>query len=114
MALRPMHRSKAAARAACDRLIGWYDWLAGASEWGLVSAGLQRLAVQPGEAVLEVGGGRYLAVRLYEWAHNAFPAVVDCRPILLAAALETAGFCRVQGEVCLLYGLPVGLVAVRR
>lgn len=213
MELRPVTRSKAAARAAYDRLSGWYDWLAGASEWGLVSAGLQRLAVQPGESVVEIGcgsgralaqlaaaagskgcavgldlspgmlrqalrrkpgaslacgdgvtlpfaaaafdaiwlgftlelfdspeiplalaecrrvlrpggrigvaglslaQGRPPAVRLYEWAHDAFPAVIDCRPILVAAALEAAGFCRVHGEVRLLFGLPVELAVARR
>jgi demethylmenaquinone methyltransferase/2-methoxy-6-polyprenyl-1,4-benzoquinol methylase len=35
----------------------WYDWLAGSTERGLLQVGLQHLAVQQGEVVLEVGFG---------------------------------------------------------
>lgn len=48
--------STAVAQRNYDRLAPWYDWLA-ASEHALVEAGLQLLAVQPGERVLEIGAG---------------------------------------------------------
>ncbi|MBK6325908.1 MAG: hypothetical protein IPF56_08190 [Chloroflexi bacterium] len=62
------------ARANDDRLSRWYDWLA-ASE-------------------VKAGGGT--AVRLYEWCHAHWPAVIDCRPIRLLDGLQTARFSPVQ------------------
>jgi demethylmenaquinone methyltransferase/2-methoxy-6-polyprenyl-1,4-benzoquinol methylase len=33
-----------------------------------------------------------LAVAAYEWGHRHFPNLLDCRPILVAQALQAAGF----------------------
>jgi demethylmenaquinone methyltransferase/2-methoxy-6-polyprenyl-1,4-benzoquinol methylase len=47
---------RSSARVTYDRLSRWYDLLAG-SEQRLVRLGVERLAAQPGEAVLEIGPG---------------------------------------------------------
>jgi demethylmenaquinone methyltransferase/2-methoxy-6-polyprenyl-1,4-benzoquinol methylase len=50
-------RSKEEARAAYDRMSGWYDALAGASEQPHVRAGLRMLDAAEGERILEIGFG---------------------------------------------------------
>lgn len=52
-----VRRSKEEARAAYDRMSGWYDLLAGPSEEKHVKAGLRKLYAQPGEWILEIGFG---------------------------------------------------------
>jgi demethylmenaquinone methyltransferase/2-methoxy-6-polyprenyl-1,4-benzoquinol methylase len=52
-----VRRSKEEARAAYDRMSGWYDLLAGASEEKHVDAGLRKLNAQAGERILEIGFG---------------------------------------------------------
>jgi demethylmenaquinone methyltransferase/2-methoxy-6-polyprenyl-1,4-benzoquinol methylase len=48
-----------------------------------------------------------LACRLYEWGHERWPVLLDCRPIELRKSLETGGF-RVQAmKVQMMWGLPV-------
>jgi demethylmenaquinone methyltransferase/2-methoxy-6-polyprenyl-1,4-benzoquinol methylase len=54
-----------------------------------------------------------LACRLYEWGHERWPALLDCRPINLRKSLETGGF-RVQAaKVETMWGLPV-MIALGR
>lgn len=54
-----------------------------------------------------------LACRLYEWGHERWPALLDCRPIELSKNLEAGGF-RVQAaKVKMMWGLPVGIVLAK-
>ena len=54
-----------------------------------------------------------LASRLYEWGHERWPALLDCRPIQLSKSLEAGGF-RVQAaKVQKMWGLPVEIVLGR-
>jgi ubiquinone/menaquinone biosynthesis C-methylase UbiE len=54
-----------------------------------------------------------LACRLYEWGHERWPALLDCRPILVRKSLEAGGF-RVQAaKVQTMWGLPVEIVLGR-
>jgi demethylmenaquinone methyltransferase/2-methoxy-6-polyprenyl-1,4-benzoquinol methylase len=46
----------------------------------------------------------------YEWGHEAFPGVLDCRPIYVQQALEAAHFCTRQAILTSLWGLPVEIV----
>ena len=54
-----------------------------------------------------------LACRLYEWGHERWPALLDCRPIELEKSLEAGGF-RVQAaKVQTMWGLPVEIALGR-
>lgn len=54
-----------------------------------------------------------LACRLYEWGHEHWPALLDCRPIHVRESLEAGKF-RVQAaNVQTMWGLPVEIVLGR-
>ena len=52
-------------------------------------------------------------VSLYEWGHEQFPNLLDCRPIYARQSLATAGFRILDSERFLLWGLPVEIVLAR-
>lgn len=51
---------------------------------------------ETGRRIVVVGvsheGDAGLALHVYEWTHRHFPNLLDCRPIYVRKALETAGF----------------------
>ncbi len=51
-----------------------------------------------------------LVARLYEWAHERFPAVLDCRPIYVGDVLDEAGLRVVDVERGSMAGLGVDIV----
>ncbi len=55
-----------------------------------------------------------LPMRLYEWAHRAFPQYVDCRPIFVRDALEEAGFQVLEVEGFSMFGLAGESVRARK
>lgn len=59
---------------------------------------------------LSKNGKQNSMLRLYEWAHEKFPDIIDCRPIFVQKALLTAGFEIKQTACHSMWGLPVEMV----
>jgi ubiquinone/menaquinone biosynthesis C-methylase UbiE len=59
---------------------------------------------------LSKAGGPSWMRELYEWGHDKFPQVLDCRPIFVQKALEAAGFQILDAIQMSLWGLPVEVV----
>lgn len=51
-----------------------------------------------------------LACRLYEWGHERWPVMLDCRPIELQESLEAGEFRIQAAKVETMWGLPVEIV----
>ncbi|MBI5219861.1 MAG: methyltransferase domain-containing protein [Bacteroidia bacterium] len=51
------------------------------------------------------------AVLLYEWVHEKFPSLADCRPIFAKEMLSDCGFEIADVEELSLYSLPVDIVS---
>lgn len=63
-----------------------------------------------GIASLSREGPQSLPLKLYEWGHRRWPAVLDCRPIYVKRALRKAGY-TIQAKERLAYlGIPVEIV----
>jgi len=91
------------ARRAYNRLSRWYDALAGASEGPLRDRGLQAVAAQPGERVLEIGFGTGHA--LVSLAHSVAPSGyvvgVDISDGMAAVAAQRLTKANCAGRVAL-------------
>lgn len=70
-------------------------------------------------------GGRFAAVTLsrespnfathvYEWGHERFPRLLDCRPIHLRGALEAAGYEIAHWQRSSIIGLPIEIAVGRK
>ena len=70
-----------------------------------------RRVLKPDGRIVVVSLSRDVALpwggRLYEWLHDQFPKVLDCRPIPARLLLEKAGFEIIRDQLSLMWGLPV-------
>jgi demethylmenaquinone methyltransferase/2-methoxy-6-polyprenyl-1,4-benzoquinol methylase len=74
----------------------------------------QRVLKQDGRfGVVSLAKRDVLACRLYEWGHERWPALLDCRPIHVRETLEAGGFRAQASKVQALWGLPVEIVLGR-
>ena len=51
-----------------------------------------------------------LPVKIYEWAHQLLPKLLDCRPIFVRRVLEQAGLETISTRQEVMWGLPVEIV----
>jgi ubiquinone/menaquinone biosynthesis C-methylase UbiE len=77
-----------------------------------------RRVLKPGGRMVVVAmskkGHFNLMTRLYDWAHEKWPAWVDCRPIYVEASLQEAGF-NIQKSLTLpMWGLPVEIIVAEK
>jgi len=50
------------------------------------------------------------AVKLYEWLHNKFPGIIDCRPIYLKEIISQNGFSIINFKAMSMFCLPVDII----
>lgn len=62
---------------------------------------------------LSLAGGASLMRRLYQWGHERFPALLDCRPIHAQAEVRQAGFAVWANRLTSVGGLPVEITVAR-
>jgi ubiquinone/menaquinone biosynthesis C-methylase UbiE len=105
-AISRVSRTRAETGAAYDRLSCWYDLLAGNWEQKPRLAGLQLLAVQPGETALEIGPGtgQSLPILAQSAGEGGQVLGLDLSPGMLAAASARLGRTALAGRVSLICG----------
>jgi demethylmenaquinone methyltransferase/2-methoxy-6-polyprenyl-1,4-benzoquinol methylase len=73
--------------------------------------------LRPGGRLVVVGMSKErpegLAIRVFEWTHQHFPNLLDCRPIYVRRAVEAAGFVTEDATVKHGWG-PVEIVKARK
>jgi ubiquinone/menaquinone biosynthesis C-methylase UbiE len=72
-----------------------------------------RVGGRIGIVSLSKEGDDGIPVRLYEWAHEQWPKLADCRPIYVRQSLEEAGFQVVDALERSMWGLPVEILVAR-
>jgi DNA modification methylase len=120
-------RSKAEAQATYDKISRWYDLLEGMWEkkasfmsFTLELFDTPEIPQVLGECIRVLrSGGRICIVSLskaggaswmqnfYEWGHEKFPNLLNCRPIYVEKALRDAGFQILNATRTSLWGLPI-------
>lgn len=84
-------------------------------ELPLVLRECQRVLKQSGRiGIVSLSKKETAAVRIYEWFHKHFPALVDCRPIYTSQSLEEAGFHPVKHLELVMWGLPVDIIIANK
>jgi ubiquinone/menaquinone biosynthesis C-methylase UbiE len=72
-----------------------------------------RRVLKPGGRLCVVAmskeGKSGVMVKLYEWGHEKFPGYLDCRPIFVRQAIESAGFDIADMARMTSWGLPIGI-----
>ena len=72
-----------------------------------------RRVLRSGGRIVVVGiskeGPRSMMVKVFEWTHRHFPNLMDCRPIYIRRALESAGF-RIEDAAIEHMWVPVEIV----
>lgn len=79
----------------------------------IVLAECRRVLQRPGRlgvVSLSRVGDRSRIRTIYEWGHERWPGLLDCRPIWPCQALQESGFRIQAAEVRSLWGLPVEIV----
>ncbi len=76
-----------------------------------------RRVLRPGGRIgvvsISASGPRTLVRRLYEWSHQRFPRVVDCRPIPVRTLLESAEFSPTTTDAISMWGLGIEIVVAK-
>lgn len=58
--------------------------------------------------------GHDTARKIYEWLHEKFPKLIDCRPIYARRSIESAGYKILVAEPHDIWGLPVQIVLAQK
>jgi ubiquinone/menaquinone biosynthesis C-methylase UbiE len=86
-------------------------------ELSVVLQGCRRVLKSDGRlgiVAMSKGNDAGVMLRLYEWVHEHFPSLADCRPIFVQRALEQAGFLVADATEQSMWGLPVEIVLARK
>jgi demethylmenaquinone methyltransferase/2-methoxy-6-polyprenyl-1,4-benzoquinol methylase len=57
--------------------------------------------------------GESIMLKAYEWIHEHFPKIADCRPIYVEQSIKNAGYQIIYKEKIKIYGLPGEIVVAK-
>jgi len=55
-----------------------------------------------------------LLSRMYEWLHELFPKILDCRPIFVEEVVNETGFTTQDASLISMWGLPVEIIVGKK